>query len=116
MTEQKQIMLDGDTLEAARTFVKTLDQHKLEMQELYDEFGKRRAFLAEAQVAVARENWNVIVEPHGINSEETWVQGTWRLDTTFLETYGFAFLCEHEQLPEPMQNKIPDTPAPKTMH
>ena len=116
MSEQKQIKMVGSDLEAARAFVETLERNRKEMQELYDEFYQRRTFLAEAHAALAREKWNTVVEPHGIDPQETWTRGTWRLDTTFLELYALAFLCEHDPLPEPMQNITFDAPTPKMVH
>lgn len=116
MPEQKHIKMEGDSLKAARTFVNMLDQNRQEMEKIHEEFYKRRIFLAEAHIAAARECWNAVVEPHGIDPQESWTLGTWRLDATYLETHDLTFLCEHDPLPEPMQNVTFDAPDTRTVN
>lgn len=98
MPEYKTIKLEGDSLKAAKKFAEMLTRQREEITALSDEFKQRHQFVIDSYIAEGRVLWESIVTPHDIDAEMSWLNGSWRLDSAYLEDHGLVFLNECEPM------------------
>jgi len=93
------MQLEGAALDAARNFRQIMEKHQQDMQKLGEEFETRKQAINEESMAAAKAEWEKIVAPYGLDAEETWTQGTWFADLTYLEEHGHAYLRQNPNMP-----------------
>ena len=112
----KSFNLTGDARQAAESMLELTHEIKEEMSALRDEFNRRYEEAMARNNLAAKALWRrVIKDVPEAEANETWLDGSWYIENSFLKDHGVAFLCRREQEETPLA-AVAGTKPPGTLH
>lgn len=90
--------LTGDALVAAESMLELTCEIKEDMDALRAEFDRRYEEGMARNNLLAKDLWKrVVLNVPEAKASETWADGSWYIENSFLKEHGVAFLCRREQ-------------------
>lgn len=112
----KSFNLTGEAFLAAESMLDLTGEIKEEMTALREEFDRRYEEAMARNNLTARSLWErVIKNVPEANASETWLDGSWYIENSFLKDHGVAFLCRREKEEAPLVDLGGHKP-PGTLH